>query len=57
VVAFSLCVAVAVLRYRLFDIDPGRLPDAGVHDRHWPAGGVYARIVLLATEVLQLHGT
>jgi len=51
-VAFSLCICVAVLRYRLFDIDrvisrtPGYAIVTGV------LVGVYAGIVLLATEVL-----
>jgi len=55
--AFSLCVGVAVLRYRLFDIDrviSRTLAYAIVTGVRF---GVYAGIVLLATQVFKFHST
>ena len=55
--AFSPCVGVAVLRYRLYEIDrviPRTLAYAIVTGL---LIGVYAGIVLLATQVLHVHST
>jgi hypothetical protein len=57
VLAFSLCIAVAVLRYRLFDIDRVISRTLAYAIVTGLLVGVYAGIVLLATEVLQLHST
>src|SRR6202035_2447695 len=54
---FSLCVGVAVLRYRLFDIDRVISRTLGYAIVTGVLVGVYAGIVLLATEVLQFHST
>ena len=54
-VAFSLCVAVAVLRYRLFDIDRVISRTLAYAIVTGLLVGVYAGIVLLATEVLGFH--
>jgi N-terminal 7TM region of histidine kinase len=54
-VAFSLCVGVAVLRYRLFDIDRVISRTLAYTIVTGLLVGVYAGIVLLATEVLRLH--
>ncbi len=54
-VAFSLCVAVAVLRYRLFDIDRVISRTLAYTIVTGLLVGVYAGIVLLATEVLRFH--
>ena len=54
-VAFSLCVAVAVLRYRLFDIDRVISRTLAYTIVTGLLVGVYAGIVLLATEVLGFH--
>jgi hypothetical protein len=54
---FSLCVGVAVLRYRLFDIDRAISRTLAYAIVTGVLVGVYAGIVLLATEVLQLHST
>ena len=51
-VAFSLCVGVAVLRYRLFDIDRVISRTLAYTIVTGLLVGVYAGIVLLATEVL-----
>ena len=56
-VAFSLCVGVAVLRYRLFDIDRVISRTLAYAIITGLLVGVYAGIVLLATEVLQLRST
>ena len=56
-VAFSLCVGVAVLRYRLFDIDRVISRTLAYTIVTGLLVGVYAGIVLLATEVLQIHST
>src|SRR5271169_4432595 len=56
-VAFSLCVGVAVLRYRLFDIDRVISRTLAYAIVTGLLVGVYAGIVLLATEVLQIHST
>ena len=56
-VAFSLCIGVAVLRYRLFDIDRVISRTLAYAIVTGLLVGVYAGIVLLATEVLQFHGT
>ncbi|MGH3255495.1 MAG: hypothetical protein ACRDOU_08815 [Streptosporangiaceae bacterium] len=50
---FSLCVGVAVLRYRLFDIDRVISRTLGYAVVTGLLVGVYAGIVLLATEVLR----
>jgi hypothetical protein len=55
--AFSLCIAVAVLKYRLFDIDRVISRMLAYAIVTGLLLGVYAAIVLLATEVLQFHGT
>ena len=52
---FSLCVGVAVLRYRLFDIDRVISRTLGYAIVTGVLVGVYAGIVLLATEVLRFH--
>jgi hypothetical protein len=55
---FSLCVGVAVLRYRLFDIDRVISRTLAYAIVTGLLVGVYAGIVLLATEVLQFrHST
>ena len=54
-VAFSLCVGVAVLRYRLFDIDRVISRTLAYAIVTGLLVGVYAGIVLLATEVLRFH--
>ena len=54
-VAFSLCVGVAVLRYRLFDIDRVISRTLAYAIVTGLLVGVYAGIVLLATGVLGLH--
>jgi hypothetical protein len=54
---FSLCVGVAVLRYRLFDIDRVISRTLAYAIVTGLLVGVYAGIVLLATEVLRLRGT
>ncbi len=54
-VAFWLCVAVAVLRYRLFDIDRVISRTLAYTIVTGLLVGVYAGIVLLATEVLGFH--
>jgi N-terminal 7TM region of histidine kinase len=54
---FSLCVGVAVLRYRLFDIDRIISRTLAYAIVTGLLVGVYAGIVLLATEVLQIHST
>ena len=54
-IAFSLCVAVAVLRYRLFDIDRVISRTLAYTIVTGLLVGVYAGIVLLATEVLRFH--
>ena len=56
-VAFSLCVGVAVLRYRLFDIDRVISRTLAYTIVTGLLVGVYAGIVLLATEVLPVHST
>ena len=53
--AFSLCVGVAVLRYRLFDIDRVISRTLGYAIVTGLLVGVYAGVVLLATEVLRNH--
>ena len=53
---FSLCVGVAVLRYRLFDVDQIISRTLAYAIVTGLLVGVYAGIVLLATEVLNLHG-
>jgi hypothetical protein len=55
VFAFSLCIAVAVLRYRLFDIDRVISRTLAYAIVTFLLVGVYAGIVLLATEGLQFH--
>jgi len=56
--AFSLCVGVAVLRYRLFDIDRVISRTLAYAIVTGLLVGVYAGIVLLATEVLRFrHST
>jgi hypothetical protein len=55
--AFTLCVGVAVLRYRLFDIDRVISRTLAYAILTGLLVGVYAGIVLLATAVLQFHGT
>jgi len=54
-VAFSLCLGVAVLRYRLFDIDRVISRTLAYAIVTGVLVGVYAGIVLLATEVLRFH--
>ena len=54
-VAFSMCVGVAVLRYRLFDIDRVISRTLAYAIVTGLLVGVYAGIVLLATEVLRFH--
>ena len=54
---FSLCVGVAVLRYRLFDVDQIISRTLAYAIVTGLLVGVYAGIVLLATEVLDLHST
>jgi hypothetical protein len=56
-VAFWLCVGVAVLRYRLFDIDRVISRTLAYAIVTGLLVGVYAGVVLLATEVLQLRST
>ena len=55
--AFSLCVGVAVLRYRLFDIDRIISRTLAYAIVTGLLVGVYAGIVLLATEVLRSRST
>jgi hypothetical protein len=55
VFAFSLSIAVAVLRYRLFDIDRVISRTLAYAIVTGLLVGVYAGIVLLATEVLGFH--
>jgi hypothetical protein len=55
--ALSLCMGVAVLRYRLFDIDRAISRTLAYAIVTGVLVGVYAGIVLLATEVLRFHGT
>ena len=55
--AFSLCIGVAVLRYRLFDIDRVISRTLAYAILTGLLVGVYAGIVLLATEVLPRHST
>jgi hypothetical protein len=57
VVAFSLCVGVAVLRYRLFDIDRVISRTLGYAIVTGLLVGVYAGLVLLATEVFKFHSS
>ena len=52
---FSLCVGVAVLRYRLFDVDRIISRTLAYAIVTGLLVGVYAGIVLLATEVLRFH--
>src|SRR5580658_2911504 len=52
---FSLCVGVAVLRYRLFDIDRVISRTLAYAIVTGLLVGVYAGIVLLATQVLRFH--
>jgi hypothetical protein len=52
---FSLCIGVAVLRYRLFDIDRVISRTLAYAIVTGLLVGLYAGIVLLATEVLRLH--
>jgi hypothetical protein len=56
-IAFSLCIGVAVLRYRLFDIDRVISRTLAYAVVTGLLVGVYAGIVLLATQVLQIHST
>jgi hypothetical protein len=51
----SLCVGVAVLRYRLFDVDRVISRTLAYAIVTGLLVGVYAGIVLLATEVLRFH--
>jgi hypothetical protein len=53
--AFTLCIGVAVLRYRLFDIDRVISRTLAYAIVTGLLVGVYAGIVLLATEVLGFH--
>jgi len=55
--AFSLCVGVAVLRYRLFDIDRVISRTLAYAIVTGLLVGVYAGLVLLATRVMSLHST
>ena len=55
--AFSLCVGVAVLRYRLFDIDRVISRTLAYAIVTGVLVGVYAGIVLLATQVFKFHST
>ena len=55
--AFLLCIGVAVLRYRLFDIDRVISRTLAYTVVTGLLVGVYAGIVLLATQVLRLHST
>jgi hypothetical protein len=55
--AFLLCIGVAVLRYRLFDIDRVISRTLAYTVVTGLLVGVYAGIVLLATQVLKFHGT
>ncbi len=54
-IALSLCTGVAVLRYRLFDIDRVISRTLAYAIVTGLLVGVYAGIVLLATQVLQIH--
>ena len=54
-IALSLCTGVAVLRYRLFDIDRVISRTLAYAVVTGLLVGVYAGIVLLATQVLQIH--
>jgi hypothetical protein len=54
-VTLSLCIGVAVLRYRLFDIDRVISRTLGYAIATGLLVRVYAGIVLLATEVLRFH--
>jgi hypothetical protein len=55
--AFPLCIGVAVLRYRLFDIDRVVSRTLAYAIITGLLIGVYAGIVLLATQVLKVHST
>jgi hypothetical protein len=55
--AFSLCVGVAVLRYRLFDIDRVISRTLAYAIVTGVLVGVYAGIVLLAAQVFKFHST
>jgi hypothetical protein len=55
--AFPLCIGVAVLRYRLFDIDRVISRTLAYAVLTGLLVGVYAGIVLLATQVLKVHST
>jgi hypothetical protein len=55
--AFSVCIGVAVLRYRLFDIDRVISRTLAYAIVTGLLVGVYAGIVLLATQVLRHHST
>jgi hypothetical protein len=54
---FSLCIGVAVLRYRLFDIDRIISRTLAYAIVTGLLVGVYAGLVLLATRVMSLHST
>jgi hypothetical protein len=54
-VTLSLCIGVAVLRYRLFDIDRVISRTLGYAIVTGLLVGVYAGIMLLATEALRFH--
>jgi len=53
--AFSLCIGMAVLRYRLFDIDRVISRTLAYAIGTGLLVGVYAGIVLLVTQVLRIH--
>jgi hypothetical protein len=55
--ALPLCIGVAVLRYRLFDIDRVISRTLAYAVLTGLLVGVYAGIVLLATQVLKVHST
>jgi hypothetical protein len=57
VFVLSLCIGVAVLRYRLFDIDRVISRTLAYAVVTGLLVGVYAGIVLLATQVLKFHST